>query len=98
MLKFGFTFRFFVGVLRDGGQCCLRNESAESVGRVFLGRDVDFSGSVEVVGLRTTASVWNVPKEYGPYSELFFFLFNEQPTTCEKVVGLRRWGWQVVYQ
>ena len=31
----------------------------------------------DVVGLRTTASVWNVPKEYGPYSELFFFLFEE---------------------
>ena len=52
----------------------------------------------DVVGLRTTASVWNVPKEYGPYSELFFFLIKKEPTICEKVVGLRRWGWQVLYQ
>ena len=51
MLKFGFTFRFFVGVLSDGGQCCLRKESAESVGRVFLGRDVAFSGSVGCCGI-----------------------------------------------
>ena len=32
----------------------------------------------DVVGLRTTASIWNVPKKYGPHGELFFLLQKEQ--------------------
>ena len=31
----------------------------------------------DVVGLRTTSSVWNVPGKYGPHGELFFFLIKE---------------------
>ena len=44
----------------------------------------------DVVGLHTTASVWNVPKKYGPYGELCFFLIKEEPTIYEKVVGFGR--------
>ena len=39
--------------------------SAESLGRALLGRDV---------GMRTTASSWNIPQKYGPHGELFFFI------------------------
>ena len=33
----------------------------------------------DVVGLRTTSSVWNVPGKYGPHGELFFFLIKKEP-------------------
>ena len=32
----------------------------------------------DVVGYRTTASIWNVPKKYGPYGELFFFFLKKK--------------------
>ena len=44
----------------------------------------------DVVGLRTTASVWNVPKKCGPYGELFMFLTTKEQTNHEKVVGFER--------
>ena len=34
-----------------------------------------FLDPLDVVGLRTTASIWNVPKKHGPPGELFFFFF-----------------------
>ena len=41
---------------------------------------------LDVVGLRTTASIWNVPKKHGPHGELFFFLVNEEPVVVRKTV------------
>ena len=42
-----------------------------------------------VVGLRTSAGVWNVPKKYGPYGELFFFLMKKEPFVPTKAVEFR---------
>ena len=33
----------------------------------------------DVVGWRTTASVWNDPGNYGPHGELFFFFIKKEP-------------------
>ena len=44
----------------------------------------------DVVGLRTTASVWNVPKNCRPYGELFMSLTAKEQTNHEKVVGFER--------
>ena len=44
----------------------------------------------DVVGLRTTASFWNVPKKYGTHGELFFFLIKKESTIYEKVVVSER--------
>ena len=38
----------------------------------------------DVVGLRTTASVWKVPGKYGPHGELFFFLIEKEPFALTK--------------
>ena len=44
----------------------------------------------DVVGLRTTATVWNVAKNCGPCGELFIFLTEKEPTEHEKVVGFEQ--------
>ena len=33
--------------------------------------------------LRTASIEWNVPRKYGPYGELFFFLIQKEPATEE---------------
>ena len=43
----------------------------------------------DIVRLRTSSSYWNVPGEYGPYSELFFFLIKNEPVVPTKVVPLK---------
>ena len=43
----------------DGGQCGRREELAKNVERPLLGRSV----ALYVVGVRATASFWNVPKK-----------------------------------
>ena len=43
----------------------------------------------DVVGLRTTASVQNVPVTYGPHGELFFFLTKKEPLALTKAVEFR---------
>ena len=44
-----------------------------------------FPNPWDVVGLRTTASVWNVPKKYGPHGVLFF-LVKKEPVVVREVV------------
>ena len=41
----------------------------------------------DVVGLRTTSGVWNVPRKYGPHGELFFFLIKKEPFALTKDSG-----------
>ena len=48
-----------------------------------------FLDPTDVVGLRTTASVWNVPGEYVPHGELFFFHIKKEPFVLTKAVELR---------
>ena len=43
----------------------------------------------DVVGLRRTASVSNVPKKCGPHCELFFFLIKKKPFALVKAVAFR---------
>ena len=43
----------------------------------------------DVVGLRTTATVWNVPGEYVPHGELFFFHIEKEPFGLTKAVEFR---------
>ena len=43
----------------------------------------------DVLKLRTTASVWNVPGKYGPHGELFFFLKKKEPFVLTKAVEFR---------
>ena len=38
--------------------------------------------------LHTTSTQWNVPREYGPYGELFFFLLEKEPMVLRKLVRL----------
>ena len=52
---------------------------ARGVGRILLGRGLPFLGR-DAVGLRTTASVWNVSGKYGPHGELFLFLIKMELT------------------
>ena len=82
MLKFGFADRVFVShrsyacvsfVVLDGGQCGRYKDFAEDVGRTLPGRGLALD-PWDVVGLRTTASVWHVPEKYGPHGELFFLI------------------------
>ena len=42
----------------------------------------------DVVGLRATASVWNVPGKYGPHGE-FFFLIKKDPFVLTEAVEFR---------
>ena len=42
-----------------------------------------------VVGLRTTASVWNILVTYGPHGEHFFFLIDQEPFVSTKAVEFR---------
>ena len=42
-----------------------------------------------LVGLLTTASVWNVPGKYGPHGELFFFLIEREPLAVTRAVDFR---------
>ena len=43
----------------------------------------------DVVGLRTTSSVWNVPGKYGPHGELFFFLIKKEPFALTRAVEFK---------
>ena len=43
----------------------------------------------DIVRLRTPSSYWNVRGEYGPYSELFFFLITKELVALTKVVPLK---------
>ena len=38
------------------------------------------------MGLRTTASNWNIPKKYGPYGELVFFITKKEPIVFGEMV------------
>ena len=40
----------------------------------------------DVVRLRTPSCFWNVPRKYGPYGELFFFLIKKEPFTLTEAV------------
>ena len=40
--------------------------------------------------MRTAASSWNIPSNYGPHGELFFFLIKKEPTFYGKVVDFGR--------
>ena len=48
-----------------------------------------FLDPTDVVGLRTTASVWNVPGEYVPHGELFFFHIKKESFVLTKAVEFR---------
>ena len=43
----------------------------------------------DVVGLRTTSSVWNVLGKYGPHGELFFFLIKNEPFALTKALAFK---------
>ena len=43
----------------------------------------------DVVGMRTTASSWNIPSKYGPHIELFFFM-KKEPTYHKEMVDFGR--------
>ena len=43
----------------------------------------------DVVGLRTTFSVWNVLGKYGPHGELFFFLIKKEPFALTEAMECR---------
>ena len=43
----------------------------------------------DVVRLRTSSSCWNVLGKYGPHSELFFFLFEQEPVSLTKAVPFK---------
>ena len=40
----------------------------------------------DVVGLRTTTGIWNVPKKYGPHGELFFFMKKKETVVLREMV------------
>ena len=40
----------------------------------------------DCVRLRTAPSHWNVPQQYGPHGELFFFLLKENPMVVNDMV------------
>ena len=63
-------------------------EPATSLERALLGRA--FLDPGDVLGMRKTASRWNISGEYGPYGELFFFLTKEAPTISGEVVDFER--------
>ena len=43
----------------------------------------------DVVGLRPTASVWNIPRKYGPFGELLFFLIKKELFALTKALEPR---------
>ena len=93
MMKFGFTDRVFVShrsLFESLSSCMAGAVCAKTVQRVWEGpagkRELPLLDAWDVVGLRTTASVWNVAKKYGPFAALFFFL-KKEPTSCEKSCG-----------
>ena len=49
-----------------------------------------FSGAWDVVGLRTTASVWDVAKKYGPNVEAHLLLYQECANKRGKIVASER--------
>ena len=61
----------------------------QKCGEGFAGRGCGVLDAWDVVGLRSTASFWNVPKKYGQYGDLFFFM-KKEPTIHEKVVVSER--------
>ena len=69
---------------------CVRVSQVLCLCLVRLGwRPKPFLDPWDVVGLRTTASVWNVPVEYVPHGELFFFHIKKEPFVLTKAVELR---------
>ena len=47
-----------------------------------------FLDAWDSVRLRTTSTQWNVPRRYGPYGELFFFLMEKEPMVLRELVRL----------
>ena len=78
-----------VSFVLDGGQCGRCNYFAEGMERTLLRGVWPFLDPWDVVGLRTTASVWNVPGEYVPHGELFFFHIKKEPFVLTKAVEFR---------
>ena len=44
----------------------------------------------DVVEMRTTASIRNIPSKYGSHGALFLFLIKKEPTICGEVVDFER--------
>ena len=57
---------------------------AKSLQKVWEGPCWEGMDPKDVVGLRTTASIWNVPNKCGPYDELFFFFLKEPVAIKDK--------------
>ena len=47
-----------------------------------------FLDAWDSVRLRTTSTQWNVPRRYGPYCELFFFLLEKEPMVLRELIRL----------
>ena len=47
-----------------------------------------FLDAWDSVRLRTTSTQWNVPRRYGSYSELFFFLLEKEPMVLRELSRL----------
>ena len=53
------------------------------------GKGQNFLDPWDVVGLRTTAGVWNVPAKFGLDGELFFFIIMKEPFRPHKGGGMQ---------
>ena len=84
MLKFGFTVRFLSRLLSSVMAVSACTKSLRHVWEGPCWEGMWLLDPRDVFGMR---SVWTVPKMYGPYGELFFFIRKEEPTIYEKVVG-----------
>ena len=88
MLKFGCKVRFCRGVCPPRWRPVLfvqrfcrrfgKDLAGKGSGRFWLPRDV--------VGLRATATIWNVLGKYGPHGELFFFPIKKEPVVLRERV------------
>ena len=71
------------------GLMAVSNVSTESLQKVWEGpcweRMWPFLDPWDVVGMRTTASSWNIQKKCRPPGELFFFLIKKEPVLREMV-------------
>ena len=45
-----------------------------------------FLDAWDTVRLRTTSTQWHVPGRYGPYGELYFFIFKKEPMVLRELV------------
>ena len=90
MLTFGFTDRrrrglsFSVAVSVAGAEILQKMWEGPCWEGVW-----PFLDPWDVVGLRTAASVWNVPGMYGPHGELFFFVIKKDPFALTRTVEFR---------